>query len=73
MNDMGALPRGFLWGAVRAGIKASGNLDVAAAVAPKGAHAAAMFTRNQVVAAPTCAGGGRLRRAPDGVPSARRG
>ena len=46
------LPAGFVWGAVRAGIKASGNLDLAAAVAPAGATAAAMFTRNQVVAAP---------------------
>lgn len=47
-----ALPLGFLWGAVKAGIKASGNPDLAAAVAPKGAVGAAMFTRNQVVAAP---------------------
>lgn len=47
-----ALPLGFLWGAVKAGIKASGRLDVAVAVAPKGANAAAMFTRNQVTAAP---------------------
>ncbi len=50
------MPRGFLWGAVRAGIKASGNLDVAVAVAPKGAQAAAMFTRNVVVAAPVTVG-----------------
>jgi glutamate N-acetyltransferase/amino-acid N-acetyltransferase len=46
------LPLGFLWGAVKAGIKASGSLDLAVAVAPGGANAAAMFTRNQVVAAP---------------------
>ena len=52
----GALPRGFGWGAVRAGIKASGNLDVALALAPMGANAAAMFTRNQVVAAPITVG-----------------
>ena len=51
-----ALPGGFYWGAVRAGIKASGNLDVAIAIAPKGATAAAMFTRNQVVAAPVTVG-----------------
>ncbi len=51
-----ALPLGFFWGAVRAGIKASGNLDVAVAVAAKGANAAAMFTRNQVVAAPVIVG-----------------
>src|ERR1700730_3046140 len=51
-----ALPRGFQWGAVKAGIKASGNLDVAVAVADKMAHAAAMFTKNQVVAAPVTVG-----------------
>ena len=52
----GALPLGFQWGAVKAGIKASGNLDVAVAVAPKGANATAMFTRNLVVAAPVTVG-----------------
>ncbi len=56
MKQTGALPRGFVWGAVRAGIKASGNPDVAVALAPKGARAAAMFTRNQVVAAPVIVG-----------------
>ncbi|MCU1222964.1 MAG: arginine biosynthesis bifunctional protein ArgJ [Edaphobacter sp.] len=50
------LPQGFQWGAVKAGIKASGNLDVAVAVADKVANAAAMFTRNQVVAAPVTVG-----------------
>ncbi|MBB5345169.1 bifunctional glutamate N-acetyltransferase/amino-acid acetyltransferase ArgJ [Tunturibacter empetritectus] len=50
------LPLGFAWGAVRAGIKASGNADVAIAVAAKGANAAAMFTKNQVVAAPVTVG-----------------
>ena len=65
-ND--GLPRGFQWSAVRAGIKASGKLDLAAAIAPKGATAAAMFTRNQVVAAPVTVGrehmhatGGRVK------------
>src|SRR5882757_7665140 len=52
----GALPRGFKWGAVKAGIKASGNLDVAVAVATGGAQAAVMFTSNQVVAAPVTVG-----------------
>ena len=52
----GALPLGFVWGAVKAGIKASGNLDLAVAVASKGANAAAMFTRNLVVAAPITVG-----------------
>lgn len=50
------LPQGFEWGAVRAGIKASGNPDLAVALAPKMAHAAAMFTKNQVVAAPVTVG-----------------
>ncbi len=51
-----ALPRGFQWGAVKAGIKASGNLDLAVAYAPRGANAAVMFTKNQVVAAPVTVG-----------------
>lgn len=62
------VPQGFAWGAVKAGIKASGNLDLAAAIAPEGASAAAMFTRNLVVAAPVTVGrrhlvstGGRVR------------
>ena len=53
---IGALPQGFVWGAVKAGIKASGNLDLAAAVVAKGASGAAMFTKNQVVAAPVTVG-----------------
>jgi glutamate N-acetyltransferase/amino-acid N-acetyltransferase len=50
------LPQGFAWGAVKAGIKASGKLDLAVAVAAKGANGAAMFTKNQVVAAPVTVG-----------------
>lgn len=50
------LPLGFSWGAVKAGIKASGNLDLAVALAPGGSNAAAMFTSNQVVAAPVTVG-----------------
>jgi glutamate N-acetyltransferase/amino-acid N-acetyltransferase len=50
------LPLGFLWGAVKAGIKSSGNYDLAVALAPEGAKATAMFTRNQVVAAPIVVG-----------------
>ena len=50
------LPRGFLWGAVRAGIKASGNPDLAIAIAPAGSVAAAMFTSNRMVAAPITVG-----------------
>jgi glutamate N-acetyltransferase/amino-acid N-acetyltransferase len=56
MEKIEALPRGFVWGAVKAGIKASGKMDLAAAVAAKGANGAAMFTRNQVVAAPVTVG-----------------
>lgn len=63
-----ALPQGFAWSAVKAGIKASGNLDLALAVAPHGADAAVMFTRNVVVAAPVTVGrrhmsatGGRVK------------
>jgi glutamate N-acetyltransferase / amino-acid N-acetyltransferase len=61
------LPKGFQWGAIKAGIKASGNLDLAIAVA-QSATAAAMFTKNQVVAAPITVGrrhiastGGRVK------------
>jgi glutamate N-acetyltransferase / amino-acid N-acetyltransferase len=50
------LPLGFVWGAVKAGIKASGKSDLAAAVAAKGARGTAMFTKNQVVAAPVTVG-----------------
>jgi glutamate N-acetyltransferase/amino-acid N-acetyltransferase len=52
----GTIPRGFVWGAVRAGIKASGNLDVAVAVVTAGAVGAAMYTSNRVVAAPVTVG-----------------
>jgi glutamate N-acetyltransferase/amino-acid N-acetyltransferase len=63
-----ALPQGFQWGATRAGIKASGNLDVAVALATNPANAAVMYTKNQVVAAPVTVGrrhisatGGRVK------------
>jgi glutamate N-acetyltransferase / amino-acid N-acetyltransferase len=50
------LPQGFVWGAVKAGIKVSGKPDLAVAVATKGANGAAMFTKNQVAAAPVTVG-----------------
>jgi len=50
------LPLGFTWSSTKAGIKASGKPDVALAVCPGGATAAALFTRNQVVAAPVTIG-----------------
>lgn len=50
------MPLGFQWGAVRAGIKASGKLDLAAATVAKGGNAAVMYTSNSVVAAPVTVG-----------------
>jgi glutamate N-acetyltransferase/amino-acid N-acetyltransferase len=61
VNDQLRLPAGFLFSACAAGIKASGRADLALALAPDGAAAAAMFTRNQVVAAPVTVGREHLR------------
>jgi len=55
-------PEGFLFSACTAGIKASGKPDLALALAPDGASAAAIFTRNQIVAAPVTVGREHLRR-----------
>ncbi|MEO8735423.1 MAG: bifunctional glutamate N-acetyltransferase/amino-acid acetyltransferase ArgJ [Edaphobacter sp.] len=55
-TNVQSLPLGFQWGAAKAGIKASGKLDVAVAVAQTTANAAVMFTKNQVVAAPITVG-----------------
>ncbi|HEV2961655.1 MAG TPA: bifunctional glutamate N-acetyltransferase/amino-acid acetyltransferase ArgJ [Candidatus Angelobacter sp.] len=55
------IPEGFLFSAGTAGIKASGRPDLALALAPEGASAAAVFTRNQVVAAPVIVGRENLR------------
>ncbi|MGZ4867958.1 MAG: bifunctional glutamate N-acetyltransferase/amino-acid acetyltransferase ArgJ [Candidatus Angelobacter sp.] len=55
-------PQGFLFSACIAGIKASGKPDLALALVPDGASAAAMFTRNQIVAAPVTVGREHLRR-----------
>ncbi len=52
MDTTSALPRGFLWGSVRAGIKPSGRPDLAVILAPQSATAAALFTSNRVQAAP---------------------
>jgi len=46
------LPRGFRFGATKAGLKASGRPDFAFIVADKAAGAAAAFTANRVLAAP---------------------
>ena len=50
------LPLGFRWSSATAGLKASGKPDVALAVADRPATAAAMFTSNQLVAAPVTVG-----------------
>ena len=55
------VPRGFLFASTTAGIKASGNPDVALVEAPAGANAAAMFTSNRVAAAPVTVGREHLR------------
>ena len=52
MDTITSLPRGFLWGAVRAGIKASGRADLSTILAPQAATAAALYTTNKVQAAP---------------------
>jgi glutamate N-acetyltransferase/amino-acid N-acetyltransferase len=46
------LPQGFSFSAVAAGIKVSGRPDLALAVACPGTTAAAVFTKNRVIAAP---------------------
>lgn len=51
-----AIPAGFQFAAVRAGIKPSGKPDFACAVATASTTAAAMFTSNRVVAAPIVVG-----------------
>ena len=62
------LPLGFSFSALAAGLKASGRPDLALAEVSTGATAAALFTRNRVVAAPLEVGrasllatGGRVR------------
>ena len=62
------IPRGFRFGATKAGLKQSGRDDFALIVADKPASAAAAFTANRVVAAPLIidrqhltATGGRVR------------
>ena len=70
MNGSGPifLPKGFQFSAVTAGIKASGKPDLGVIVCAPGTTAAALFTRNRIVAAPVEVGresltssGGRVR------------
>ncbi len=56
------VPAGFVFSAAKAGLKASGQLDLALAEAPTGAAAAAVFTRNIVAAAPVLVGKKHLAR-----------
>ena len=57
-----ALPRGFRFAAVKAGIKPSGKADFAVAVVDRASTAAAMFTSNRVQAAPITVGRRHLQR-----------
>jgi len=54
MSDLSGflIPRGFRFGAAKAGLKASGRPDFALIVADAAASAAAAFTANRVIAAP---------------------
>ena len=58
MTDLSRLivPRGFRFGAIKAGLKASGRTDFALIVADAPASAAAAFTANRVTAAPLIVG-----------------
>ena len=55
------LPRGFQFGATKAGLKKSGRTDFALIVADAPASAAAAFTSNRVTAAPVIIGREHLR------------
>ncbi|MGO9650048.1 MAG: bifunctional glutamate N-acetyltransferase/amino-acid acetyltransferase ArgJ [Terriglobales bacterium] len=57
------LPKGFRFSALAAGIKASGRLDLAMVEAAPGTTAAALFTKNLVVAAPVQVGREHLSKA----------
>jgi len=54
MTDLSRLiiPRGFRFGAIKAGVKASGRTDFSLIVSDSSASAAAAFTANRVIAAP---------------------
>ena len=61
------IPKGFRFSAVRASIKASGNPDLALIMAETRASAAALFTKNLVVAAPIEVGRDALKKSRSGV------
>jgi len=60
-SDKLHLPKGFLFSAVAAGIKPSGKPDLAFVYIPNGATAAAVFTKNRVMAAPVVVGHEHLK------------
>jgi len=62
MSNEIRVPLGFRFAATTAGIKASGKPDLALIEAPNGAEAAAVFTRNLVVAAPVTVGRDHLKK-----------
>ncbi len=53
--------KGFLFNGMAAGIKKNGNLDLGIIYSQRPATAAALFTRNQVVAAPVILGRERIK------------
>jgi len=63
LSDKVLLPKGFSFFAIAAGLKASGRLDLALAEACPGTTAAAVFTKNRVVAAPIQVGRTSLTKA----------
>src|SRR5260370_28354903 len=56
------LPKGFKFSATTAGLKASGKPDLAAIIADPPTSAAALFTKNRIVAAPIDVGHASLSR-----------
>ena len=64
MSDSAAvfLPKGFSFSAVTAGIKASAKPDLALILAEGGARAAALFTKNVIIAAPVEVGRASLKK-----------
>jgi glutamate N-acetyltransferase/amino-acid N-acetyltransferase len=69
MSDSGPIfvPKGFKFSAVTTGIKASGRPDLACILTERPASAAALFTKNRIVAAPVEVGRASLARAKDRV------
>jgi glutamate N-acetyltransferase/amino-acid N-acetyltransferase len=62
VRDQLLLPKGFSFSAMAAGLKASGRADLALVEASSGTTAAALFTRNRVVAAPVEVGRASLEK-----------